>query len=311
MRDSSDPSRTVDPLSSFRVRDWWAVLRCTAKQVRYDDVAILSAGVAFYFMLSIFPALIALVTLYGLVADPAIVQEQVQALSGVVPPAALTLIRERLEAIVSAERGALGLGFAASLLAAIWSASSGTKALIRAVSLAYEQEEGRGWLRLRLTALLWTAGIVLVIVLGLFVAAGLPVVLGAVGLSGQAESLIAWARWPVLFVGVVVALSLLYRRGPDQYGTRVRRASLGAVVAALLWVLASAGLSLYVSQFGNYEQTYGALAGVIVTLLWLYVGSFAILLGAELNSEADAHRVEGPTRDPASLRGHRGERAHA
>lgn len=301
----------ADSFSSFHARDWWAVLRCTAKQVRYDDVAILAAGVAFYFMLSIFPALIALVTLYGLVADPAIVQEQVASLSGVVPPAALTLIRDRLESLVSAGRGALGVGLAVSLVLAVWSASSGTKALIRAVSLAYEQEEGRGWLRLRLIALAWTLGIVLLMAIGLFVAAGLPMVLGAVGLSQQAETLIAWARWPVLFAGVVLALSLLYRRGPDQRGTAVRRATLGAVVAALVWVLASAALSFYVSQFGNYEETYGALAGVIITLLWLYVGSFAILLGAELNSEADAHHVDGPARDPESLRGHRGERAHA
>jgi membrane protein len=246
-----------------------------------------AAGVAFYAMLALFPALIALVSVYGLISDPQQVQQQIQSISGVLPGDVAAIVQEQLSSIVSSTSAGLSLGFAISLAAALWTASSGIQALVTGVNIAYDEEETRNFLKLRGTALLFTLGAVVVVTLLLAGIVLVPVWVSAIGLGSVAETAINWGRWPLLAAVFFGALSGLYRYGADRSNPRWRWVTWGALASTVLWLLGSLGFSYYVSQFGNFNETYGALGAVIVLLFWLYISAFIVLLGAELNSEME------------------------
>jgi membrane protein len=266
---------------------------------------MLAGGVAFFAFLAVFPALIAAVTIYGLVADPAQVAAQVESLAGTLPQAAQPLIADQMNAVVASSSGALGVGLVISLLAALWSASSGTGNLIQAVNLAYDEQESRGFLKLRGIALLLTLGAIVFVLVTLALVAVVPPVLDAVGLGVVGTVLAQVVRWVLLVGVVIVALAVVYRMAPDRDAPRFRWVSAGALVAAALWILGSVGFSLYVNNFGSYNKTYGALAGVVVLLLWLYLTSYIVLLGAEINAEAERQTRRDSTRGEAVPMGER------
>jgi membrane protein len=270
------------------------------------NISLLAAGVAFYAFLALFPALISLVTLVGLVADPAQITEQVRSFTMGLPRDSQQLISEQLAAITSSSGGALTIGLLVSLLLALWSASSGTSSLMTAVNLAYDEKEKRSFLKLRGVALLLTLGAVVFLVLTLALIAVVPVVLQAVPLGPVGTVLAQVLRWTLLFVLVVVGLAVLYRVTPDRNSPKLRWVALGSMVAAVLWLLGSAGFSLYVNTFGNYNKTYGALAGVIVLLLWLLLTCYVVLLGAEINSEAERQTARDTTIGEPRPMGQRG-----
>jgi len=280
----------IEPTRELSWDDVKSVLARTKAQLTEDQVPILSAGVAFFFMLSVFPLLIALVTLFGLVADPVTVEEQLQSMMRLMPASAVDVVGERLHSIVGGSTRSLGLGLAVSLGAGLWSASSGVAALIKAVDVAYDEHDTRGLVKVRAMAL---ASTVVVLIGGgvvLWVLAGLEPTLEWMGVSPAVASTLAWLRWPALLVLVVLTLTHLYRWSPAGRAPRARWVAPGAVVAATVWLAASTLLSLYASTVGGYEATYGALAGVIVLLLWLWATAFSFLLGAELNAELARHR---------------------
>jgi membrane protein len=257
---------------------------------------MLAGGVAFFAFLAVFPALIAGLTLYGLVADPNQVAQQVETLAATLPREAQPLIVDQLRSVVAGSDGALGIGLIVSLLAAIWSASSGTGNLIQAINLAYDEDETRGFLKLRGTALLLTLGAIVFVLITLALVAVVPALLDALPLGPVATVLAQVVRWALLIAVVIVSLAVVYRVAPDRDAPRIRWTSTGAVVATLLWVAGSAAFSLYVDNFGSYNRTYGALAGVIVLLLWLYLTSYVVLLGAEINAEAERQTERDTTR---------------
>jgi membrane protein len=257
---------------------------------------MLAGGVAFFAFLAVFPALIAGLTLFGLVADPAQVAQQVETLAATLPREAQPLIVDQLRSVVAGSDGALGIGLVVSLLAAIWSASSGTGNLIQAINLAYDEDETRGFLKLRGTALLLTLGAIVFMLITLALVAVVPALLDALPLGPVATVLAQVVRWALLIAVVVVSLAVAYRVAPDRDAPRIRWASTGAVVATVLWLAGSAAFSLYVDNFGSYNRTYGALAGVIVLLLWLYLTSYVVLLGAEINAEAERQTERDTTR---------------
>lgn len=294
-------TESIEPLSALSWHDVKTVVARTKAQVTEDRVFILAAGVAFFFMLSVFPLLIALVTLFGLVGDIATVEAQLHSMMRLMPPSAVEVVGERLRNIVDGPTSSLGFGLVASLGAGLWSASSGVAALIKAVNIAYKEEETRGILKVRAMAL---AGTVAVLIGGgavLWVLAALEPTLQWLGASASVASTVAWLRWPALLVMVVLMLTYLYRWSPDRESPRTRWVVPGAVTAASVWLAASMLLSFYASTVGNYEATYGALAGAIVLLLWLWATAFSFLLGAELNAELERHRRE--LADPAGLEG--------
>lgn len=268
------------------LRDWWQVLRRAVATSSEDHVPMLAGGVAFFGFLAIFPALIAAVTLYGLVADPATVAAQVNDLARTLPQEARPLITDQLAGVASGSGGALGAGLVVSLLAAIWSASSGVGNLMQAVNLAYDEREKRGMVALRGIALALTVGAVVFVLLTVTLVAVVPAALDTVPLGIAGTVLAEVVRWVLLGALVVLGLAVVYRVAPSR-DARFDWASPGALVAAVLWLGGSVLFALYVDNVGSYNKTYGALAGVVVLLLWLYLTAYVVLLGAEVNAEAE------------------------
>ena len=287
-------------------RGWWQVVRRGWRESQDDNVSLMSAGVAFWLFLSLFPSLIALITVYGLVTDPDEAARQVEQLAGALPESARETLLEQVDTITSTQSDALTVSLVASLLAALWSASAGTMNLIKATNIAYDEDETRGFLRLRAVAMVATLLVVLFVAASIALVAVAPVLLEQLGLGVVATYASQVLRWAGLVLLVTVGLALLYRYAPDRDAAKVRWVSVGAAVATVIWVAASAGFSFYVSTFGSYNETYGAIAGVIVLLLWLYLTSFIVLLGAEINAETEHQTGHDTTRGAERPMGQRG-----
>jgi membrane protein len=291
--------------SEIPSRGWFAVLKRVKAEVKEDNVTLLAAGVAFYAMLAIFPAIIAVVTVYGMVADPAQVESQVSEFAKSLPSGADQLLTTQLENVTSAGRQSLSIGLVLSLLAMLWSASSGVQGLVKGLNLVYDERESRGFLKLRGLSLLLTLGAILMAVVAIALVAVFPAVIGDLGLGQAGELAASIARWVVLALLVLSALAVLYRHAPDRANPRWRWVSGGAVVALVLWLLGSIGFSWYVDNFGKYNQTYGALAAVIILLLWLFLSAFVVLLGAELDAETERQTARDTTTGPERPMGER------
>ncbi len=287
-------------------RGWVEIARRGWKESSIDQVPLLAAGVAFFGFLALFPALIAFTLIWGLVADPAQMSSQASGLLASLPPDARSLLEGQLQQLASAPAQSLGWGLVFALLVALWSASGGVGNLVTAINVAYDEEKKRGFVKDKLIALGLTVGAIVFMVLIVGLVAGVPVVFDLIGLGGGWRWLAEAARWLLLAVLIMLALAVLYRVAPDRDAPKFRWVSVGAVVGTLLWLLASAGFSLYVTLFGNYAKTYGALAGVVVMLLWLWITSYAVLLGAEINAEAEEQTVKDTTRGPEKPLGSRG-----
>ncbi|HEX7147035.1 MAG TPA: YihY/virulence factor BrkB family protein [Actinomycetota bacterium] len=305
-RDNGDAAgREAERPSEIPARGWFAVLKRVKAEVKDDNVSLLAAGVAFYAMLALFPAIIALVTIYGMVADPAEVESQVGEFAKSLPSGADQLITQQLENVVNAGQQALSIGLALSLLAVLWSVSSGVQGLVKSLNLIYDERETRGFVKLRGLSLLLTLGAIVVVVVALVLITVFPGVIEDLGLGQAGELAASIVRWVVLALLVLVALAVVYRFAPDRTNPRWRWLSWGAVVALVLWLLGSVGFSFYVDNFGKYNQTYGALAAVIILLLWLYLSAFAVLLGAEFNAETERQTAKDTTTGPERPLGQR------
>jgi membrane protein len=300
------PGAQADSPAEIPARGWWQIAVRGWKEASADQVPLLSAGVAFFGFLALFPALIALTLVYGLVADPATISSQLGNLTGSLPAEARTLLETQLQQLASAPAQGLGWGLALSLVVALWSASGGVGNLVTAINIAYDEDRKRGFIKEKLVALGLTVGAIVFMVVLMALVAGVPVVFEVVGLGGGWRWLAEALRWVLVAVLVMGALAVLYRVAPDRDAPKFRWVSVGAIIATVLWLLASVGFSLYVSLFGNYAKTYGALAGVIVMLLWLWITSYAVLLGAEINAETEQQTVKDSTRGPDRPLGQRG-----
>ena len=298
----SVPGGDADRPSEIPAKGWLQVVKRGWAEAKVDQVPLLGAGVAFYAFLALFPAVIALVTLYGFFADPAVIAEQVNSLAAL-PQEVRTLISDQ---VASRNRSALGWSAIIALLVALFSASGGVNNLMTAINVAYDEDDDRSVVKKRLLALVLLVGAVVFLVIMLGLIAVVPPLLGQVfGDSPVVRFLLSAARWVLLVVVVTAALAVLYRVAPDRDAPKLRWVSVGAAVATLLWLLASVGFSIYVATFGNYAKTYGVFAGIIVLLFWLWITSYAILLGAEINAEAEQQTAADTTRGPAEPLGER------
>lgn len=296
-RRASEPGRGrhADRPSELPVRGWQDIARRVVRESRADNVPLLAAGVAFYGLVSLFPAMVAVVSLYGLVADPADVADQLSALAGGLPAQAGDLLIEQITKVAGASSGALGLGVVVGLGVALWSASSGMTWLLSALSLVYDEREGRSFLQRRGRALVLTVGAALTLVVSVALIAALPAVAGLVGLEDTGTLAAAVLRWPLLAALVVLGLSTLYRHGPDRAHAKWRWVTWGSAIATALWLVASAGFALYASVAGRFDETYGPIGGVVVLMLWLHLSVLAVLLGAEINAEMEHQTVQDTT----------------
>ncbi|MGY2079488.1 YihY/virulence factor BrkB family protein [Modestobacter sp. SYSU DS0657] len=283
-------------------RGWLQVVKRAWAENNADNMPIIAGGVAFFAFLSIFPALIATISIYGLVASPEQVAEQIEALSDQLPESAQEILTEQLTDITSNAGGALTFGLIASVLGALWTASGGVNNMVKAVNIAYDEVETRNFLKLRALSLVLTLGAIVFVLFTFALIAVVPVVLDALPLGGVGTVLAQVLRWVLLLVVVVGSLAVLYRVAPDRDAPQLKWVSLGSIVVTVVWALVSFGFSFYVNNFGSYNETYGAIAGVIVLMLWLYLTCYLVLLGAEINSETEHQTTVDTTQgDPEPM----------
>lgn len=305
MTEATDRGRHAERPRDIPKPGWREILKRTMSEVTADHVSIVSAGVAFFGLLAIFPGIAALVSIAGMILDPATVEQQVAQLSGVLPEDAASILQDQAAKVASGQ-GAAGLAAVVGLLLTLYSASKGTKSLMEGMNIAYDEDEKRNLIKLNVVALVLTLGLILGFAVALAVTVAAPALLGSMGLSSGVQTAVNWLRWPLLGVFAILGLAVLYRYGPSRADPKWRWVTPGAVIATILWVAGSILFSVYVRNFGSYNATYGALGGVIILLMWFWLSSFIVLLGAELNSEMEHQTARDSTTGKPRPRGERG-----
>lgn len=292
--------------SRFSWSDWKAILLRVKGEIGADNLSLVAAGVAFYAMLAIFPAIAALIGLYGFFADPAQVAQHMEMAASFMPPEAAGILTDQIEGLTA--DGGETAGFAAifATLLAIWSSRSGVNALVTGLNIVYDEEDARGFFAQVLTTLGLTALLLVVGIVAIASIVVLPIILDLFNLGAAAEWIVAIGRWPIVLAAILFALAALYRFGPHRESARVEWISWGAAIATLLWLIGSAAFSLYVANFANYNETYGSIGAVIGLLMWFYLSAYIVLLGAELNAEMEHHICADTTTGAAEPRGERG-----
>ncbi len=271
---------------------WWTIATCTWQRLSKDNLSTLAAAAAFYALLSIFPTLTALVSIYGLAADPTMVERQVAAMEGVLPPEAVNLVATWLQALVQVPTARFGVGLLVSVLLASWSVWSATGMLMTAVNICYGLEDKRSFVRFNLEAIALGAGAALFGVVALALIALLPVLLDLLPVPRAWHAVISLVRWPLLAGLAIAALAVVYRYAPARVQLKWKWISWGAAIATALWLAGSIAFTFYVSMVGSYDKTYGSLGAVIVLLLWFYMSAYVILIGAELNAEMERRQTK-------------------
>jgi len=289
--------RSADSPSEIPKKGWKDILLRVWDEQSKDNVSMLAAGVAYYALLAIFPAIAALVSIYGLVADPSTIESQLNQLGSLLPPDALSIVSDQARKVATAPSQGLGFGLIFGLLLTLWSASRGTNSLVSALNIAYGEKETRGFLMLAALSMGLTVAGLLFVILAMALIVAVPAAIAIVGLQ---DTPIGWiaslARWPILAVTIMLALAVFYRYAPDRREPQWRWVTWGSAMATVVWLLGSLGFSVYVSNFGSYNETYGSVGAVVVLLLWFNLTSYVVLLGAELNAEIE-HQTARDTTD--------------
>jgi len=286
--------RATTPLQ-IPAKGWLQIVKRAWAENGADNMPIIGGGVAFFAFLAILPTLTATISLYGLVASPQTVAHQIESLTNNLPQDAARLISGQLSSITGSSGGALTIGLVVSILAALWSASGGVGNLIKAVNIAYDEVETRNFIKLRALSLVLTFGAIVFVLITFGLVAVFPPLIDALPLGVVGTVLAQVVRWVLLLGVMVTALSVLYRVAPDRDAPKFRWVSLGSVVVTLIWAVVSLLFSFYVNNFGSYNKTYGAIAGVIVLMLWLQITVFLVLLGAEINAEVEHQTAQDTT----------------
>ena len=276
-------------------RGWKDILwRCYQ---RFNDNRLLAvaAGVVFYGLLALFPGIAAFVSVYGFFANASTINEHLSLIAGFVPESAIAIIHDQIQRLAAKGDTKLGFGFLIGLALALWSANSGMKAIIDALNVVYDEKEKRGYIKLNLVSLAFTLAAIAAVLLSIAAVVVLPLVLGFIGLGGVTEILLKLARWPVLLALVIFGLAVLYRYGPSREEPQWQWLSVGSVFAAIAWMVSSVLLSWYLGNFANYDATYGSLGAAIGLMMWMWISSIVILVGAELNSEIEHQTAKDST----------------
>jgi len=270
-------------------RGWRQILVRAFKAFNIDHIPAVAAGVTFFVLLALFPAIGAFVSLYGLFGNVGAAERQLSQLNGVLPDGAISVIGDQIARLVAISHGKLGLTFAIGLLVSIWSANAGVKALIAGLNVAYERREARGFIALNLLSLGFTFGAIIFTVCSATAMAAAPAMLTRLGLDGL-ESLTG-LRWPILLIVTLALVSILYRFAPCRGQVRWRWITPGGLAAAIAWMAMSLAFSWYVGNFGHYNRTYGSLGAVVGFMTWIWLSVVVVLFGAELNSEIEKQRL--------------------
>jgi membrane protein len=287
-------------------RGWKDILVRTYNEILDDRLLALAAGVAFYSLIALFPAIAAGVSSYALFADAATISKHLAVASDIVPSGALDILRDEITRIAAKSDGRLTFGFLLGLGIALWSSNAGMKAIFDALNIIYDEEEKRSLIWLNLVSLFFTICAIVGAGLAVALVVVFPLLLAAFGVTSFDHPFVAYLRWPVLFVLIILALSVLYRYGPSRRLAKWRWLSVGSVFAALAWLLVSALFSWYLGNFANYNATYGALGAVVGLMMWMWLSTIVVLVGAELNSEIEHQTARDTTVGPDKPLGARG-----
>lgn len=285
---------------------WLDILWRVKSRVTDDRVGLLAAGIAFYALLALFPAIAASLAIGGLALDPPQIIDQMTRFAGVVPSDVLNIVKDQATAVTGSSDAGLGVALIISLGLALWSSSRGMASLVQGLNVVYEEREKRGFIALNLQIIILTLLLILGFLIGIAAIVVLPAVLNFLSLGSVGEVLIGALRWVLLIAMTMIGLAVIFRYGPSRSNAKWRWVSPGAVLGCLLWIIASAGFTFYVTRFSTYNESFGALGGVVVLILWLWISAFVILLGAELNAEMEAQTGKDSTAGPAEPMGERG-----
>lgn len=287
-------------------RGWWDIMRRLVSGIQADHMSVVAAGVAFFGLLAIFPAVVALISIAGVLLDPAEVASQLETYIAMLPQEAAAIIQDQIMKVTGGDEKATGFAAIFGLLLALYGATRGMMTLIEGMNIAYGETETRGFVTLYATGVVLTVVIIVGLLTALAFMIVVPAVVGFLGLSGSVETAIVWLQWPVLAVLAILGLAVLYRFGPARAHAKWRWISPGAVVAMILWMIGTIGFSVYTQNFGSYNETYGTLGGVIILLTWLWLSSFIVLAGAKLNAEIEHQTRKDSTTGPPRPEGQRG-----
>jgi membrane protein len=291
-----DPhGRDADNPAQLPAKGWRDVAVRVMRQVKEDNIGLVGAGVAFYTLLALFPAMIALISLYGLVVKPSRIAAQIDSALTFIPQDARNVIAQQLNDLTKNGKGGLGVGLAVSIILALWSASGGMRALMTGLNIAYDETETRKFVRLRLVSLALTLGVLVFAIVALVAVVGVPARFDAHQPVGMA---LAWLRWPLLGVLLAAGLSAVYRYGPDRDEPKWSWASWGAGISTVLWLVMTVVFSFYVSSFAHFNKTYGTFAGVVVLMTWMSLSAYIALFGAEVNAELERQTTQDTTTGP-------------
>lgn len=322
-RDSDDEENVAHPLAALALepeghgrhadapgqippRGWWDILNRVYAQSMEDRLLSVAGGVAFYCLLALFPALSALVSLYGLVADSSTIADNLGTLSFLLPAGAFDIVAAQIRLAQTSATGSLSLQLVVSFGVSLWSANAGIKAIFDGLNVVYEERERRSFLILNLQSLLFT---ILAVLAGGMAVGGVivaPILLRYLYLGSAAQWIITYGKWPVLAVFILLALAVLYRFGPSRSRPKWRWVTVGSLVAMLLWIAMSLAFSWYVSGFGSYQRNYGAMGAVIAFMTWIWLSVTVILLGGELNAEMEHQTAKDTTTGAPRPMGTRG-----
>jgi membrane protein len=306
--DAAARGREAESPTEIPARGWKDIAWRLFGQFTRNRVMLVAAGVTFYGLLALFPGITALVSIYGLFADPETVVRHAGALSRVLPPGAVDIISGQMERIAGQPTDRLSVGFALGLGIALWSTNSGVKSLLDAINVAYGEHEERGFLHLNAVSFLFTLGGIAFIILALSAIVIVPVILGLVGVEEVADAIFRFARWPLLLVVVIAAISILYRYGPSRSRAQWRWITPGAAFAALAWLVVSILFSWYVANFDSYNETYGSLGAVVAFMMWMWLSAMTLIIGAMIDAEVEHQTARDSTTGPERPMGERGAR---
>jgi membrane protein len=285
---------------------WKDILVRSYHEIQNDRLLALAAGVVFFSLVALFPAIAAGVSSYALFADAATIGKHLSIAADIVPAGALDMLGEEISRIAAKSEGKLTFGFLLGLAIALWSANAGMKAIFDALNIIYDEDEKRGLIWLNVVSLFFTICAIAGAGLAIALVVVFPVLLAAFGLTTFDHPIIGYLRWPVMFVLIILGLAVLYRYGPSRRLAKWRWISVGSVFASLAWLAVSSLFSWYLGNFANYNATYGALGAVVGLMIWMWLSTIVVLVGAELNSEIEHQTARDSTVGPEKPLGTRG-----
>jgi len=291
---------------SETLRGWKNILLRVYQNIGKHRIVVIAAGITFYSLLAIFPALAALVAIYGLFADPTSMAAHLDSVSDLLPGGAIDIIRDQMNRLAAQGSGSLGVAFIVGLAVSLWSANAAVKSIFDALNLVYGEVEKRGLVGLNLASLAFTSAGILFVLLAIAAIVVLPTALGLLGLAEATAILVKILRWPALLVVVSIALALLYRYGPSRERPKWRWISVGSTFAAVGWLAFSLLFSWYAANFGTYNKTYGTLGAVVGFMVWMWLSTIVVLVGAELDAEMEHQTARDTTSGAAEPPGARG-----